>query len=622
MKNILLTGKTAEKYLHVASVKPFENIALAFSGGGFRAASYALGVLSYLNRAKFDAAADPLQGNSLLQQVTYMSSASGGTITTTLYALYNAQNKTFGEFYVKLFETLTGEWLLENALLILSDKKRWIKRPDKGRNIINAFAMAYNERIFKGATLQSLKHKVPNKAHVQEVCFNTTEFFTGQSFRQDIKLVDDSGADPFYKFGNEVIYLDHSVAKKIKLGDVLAASSCFPAGFEPLIFPNDFTHKDLTAEELKSALTLKPQTGDKQESEFIAEKRVGLMDGGITDNQGLQSMMYADGRRLRGETSFRHFDFMMVNDVGSHFIKPYVMPEQPKKTGLSLLGWYLVIIALFLAAAAVGGYGIYCHKAIPAAIGGIFITIPLVFIGAVYWLKNKIRSVSKSSSPFNLRKSFTDRIIKLLIRYFTKTPVGVLKQMLEARADSVLMLNMSIFLKRIRQLLYDKFYDSPQWKNRGKGNHIYDLSFSNDINRNHTDPDNPPPPPFLNPSRDMQIVAQTAFNMGTTLWFDKTAAHQQHSEACIIACGQFTTCYNLLEYIERLLVSSPVYDSVYQNRLTGLKEQLGHDYERFKTDPFFMYNNAGREYQMDNFQILTINDIPFPENWEQLKAGK
>jgi len=620
MKNKLLSGPSAEKYLHVASIKPFENIALAFSGGGFRAASYAMGVLSYLNRAKFDETADPLNGKTLLQQVTYMSSASGGTITTALYSLYNAQGKSFGDFYVKLFETLTGERILENALVTLSDKKRWTERPEKARNIINAFAMAYNESIFKGATLQSLVQSQPGNGHLQEVCFNTTEFFTGQSFRQDIKLVDDPEPDPFYKFGNEVIHLDHAVAKKIKLGDVLAASSCFPAGFEPIVFPGDFVHKELPIDELEGALTLQPQTGDEQEHKFIAQKRVGFMDGGITDNQGLQSMMYADGRRLRGETSFGHFDFMLVNDVGSHFIKPYVMPDQPEHSGWSLSGWNVVIIILFFAAAALAGYGIYYHCAAAAFIGGLFTTLPLIFMGVVYWLKTKIRGVSKSSSPLNLRKSFTDKITGLLIRYFTKAPLGVLKQMLEERSESVLMLNLSIFLKRIRQLLYNKFYYSPQWKNRGKGNHIYDLSFSNDINRKRKDPDNPVTPPFLNPSRDMQIVAQAAFNMGTTLWFDKTAAHQQHSEACIIACGQFTTCYNLLEYIDRLLNNPPVFESAYQNRLTGLREQLAHDYERFKTDPFFMYNNAGREYHIEKFQLLTVNDIPFPENWKQMEV--
>ncbi len=615
MKNTSLSGKSAEDFLHVNSIKPFENIALAFSGGGFRAASYALGVLSYLNRAKFDADTDPLKGNSLLGQVTYMSSASGGTITTALYALYNSQGRTFGEFYIKLFETLSGEKILEQALLILSDKTKWGKRPDKNRNIINAFAMAYNETIFKGATLRSLTHNAISKAHLLEICLNTTEFFTGQSFRQDIKLIPDAGPDTFYKYGNEVIYLDHEISKKIKLADVLAASSCFPAGFEPIIYPEDFAHKNLTIDELKSGLTMKPQTGDKQESGFIAQKRFGLMDGGITDNQGLQSMMYADGRRLRGESAFSNFDFLMVNDVGSHFIAPYTMPAPAKNTGMSLSGLNLATVIIFLLAVICAGFGFHNHKPMLTLIGGMLITIPLVFMLVVAWLRENINGVSDSSSPLNLRKGFTLKITKLLVRYFTKTPIGILKQMLQTRGESMLMLNMSIFLKRIRQLLYDKFYDSPQWENRGKGNHIYDLSFSNNINRNEPDPNNSPPPAFLEPSRDMQIVAQTAFNMGTTLWFDKTTMHQQHSEACIIACGQFTTCYNLLEYIERLLTNPPVYDAVYQNRLTGLKEQLTHDYERFKTDPFFMYNNAGRDYQMERFQVLTINDIPFPENW-------
>ena len=33
---------------------PFKNIALALSGGGFRAASFSLGTLSYLERLKLD----------------------------------------------------------------------------------------------------------------------------------------------------------------------------------------------------------------------------------------------------------------------------------------------------------------------------------------------------------------------------------------------------------------------------------------------------------------------------------------------------------------------------------------------------------------------------------------
>jgi len=608
MESPAQTAKSAADSLHVNCIHPFENIALAFSGGGFRAASFALGVLSYFNHLKFGED-DTLKGKSLLQQVTYLSSASGGTITTTLYALYNARGKSYQDFYVKLYACLAGEFLLQNALEILSDSKRWRNRPDKSRNIINAFSMAYDEYIFEGETLKALYYE-EFKGHLQEVCFNTTEFYTGLSFRQDRKMVFDAAKDPYYKFGNENIYLDQAAAAKIKLGDVLAASSCFPAGFEPIVFPEDFTHQHLSEDELKNGLTLIPQTGDKEEKLFIAEKNVGFMDGGITDNQGLQSMMYADGRRIRNETTFAPFDLMLVNDVGSYFIKPYVNPPQPEHEGISLSGVNILMTVVFVAALAAVIFGLYDKISWLAALGGFVIVIPGIFLLAKSAFKKFVMGDGHSPSP--LRKSFTEKILKMLFKYFTKTPLVVLKQMLAARADSVLLLNMSVFLKRIRQLLYNTFYGSAEWKNRGKGNHIYDLAFSSDIYRAK----NPPPTPFLNPSRDLQIVAQTAFNMGTTLWFDEASTRQQHSEACIIACGEFTTCYNLLGYIEKLLRDPSAYDADYLTRLNSLKQQLTEDYTRFKTDPFFMYNREGIDYKIKDFKPLSVKDIPFPENWQ------
>ncbi|MFI5138986.1 MAG: patatin-like phospholipase family protein [Sphingobacteriales bacterium] len=593
------SGALQEQFLGHTDIHPFENIALAFSGGGFRAATFALGVLSYFNKIEFDPD-DAHSGQTLLQRVTYLSSASGGTIATALYALCNAQGKTFEAFYVKLFDTLTGDRLLENALIVLSDKKRWEKDSKKGRNIINAFSVAYDEYIFEGHTLESLIHQSKNGAHLQEVCFNTTEFYTGLSFRQDLKLVPDAGKDPYYKYGNENIYVEHAVSKRIKLADALAASSCFPGGFEPIVFPDDFTYQGLSEGALKKATTLKEQTGDKDEKKFIAEKKVGFMDGGITDNQALQSMMYADGRRIRRETSFSPFDLMLVNDVGSYFIKPYVVPELTKHRGINLTWVYRLIFFIFVIGLALAGIGIHCHRPVLDLIGGLVIVIPAIFLWFVSWLKKKIVAVSESPT------GFTEKIIKLMVRYFTKTPIVVLKQMLEARAESVLMLNMSIFMKRIRQLIYNKFYESPEWKNRGKGNHIYDLSFSSDLYRKRN-----PPLPYLEPSRDIKIVAQTAFNMGTTLWFDEENTNQQHSEACIIACGQFTTCYNLLSYIEKLLKS----ESSYHQRLLALKKQLSADYELFKTDPFFKYNQDGINYKIPKFQPLSVKDIPFPSNW-------
>ncbi len=578
------SGKFAQQYLVPPAIKPFENIALAFSGGGFRAASFSLGVLSYLNKLKFETETGDLAGHTLLQQVTYLSSASGGTIATTLYALYSAQGKTFSEYYAKVFEILNGDLLLKQSLEILTDKNRWKIRPDKSRNIINAFAMAYDETIFQGETLGSLYYK-GTKGHLQEVCFNTTEFYTGQSFRQDTKMVSDtSPIDKFFKFGNEVIYLDHTTAAYLKLGDVLAASSCFPGGFEPILFPKDFTYADVTVDTLKAGLTMLPQRNDQQEKDFIKEKQFGFMDGGIADNQGLQSMMYADGRRIRGETTFKPFDLMMVNDVGSHYMRPYIAPPATKKTGLSLRGSYFIVLACFIIAVAMTTVGVI-RSCIPLMIvGAMLITLPLIFLSITWWLKSALFGVSKPSSPLNLKRNFTGAIVKLLVSYFTRTPIVILKQMLLARFDSVLMIMMSVFMKRVRQLLYDKFYGSQQWQNRAKGNHIYDLSFSNDINRNNSEPN---PPPYLTPSPDMQKVAEKAFSMPTTLWYDQKEEKQQHMGACIVACGQFTTCYNLLEYIDKLIVNDPICYQNYKTRLDNLKTQLINDMDRFKANPYF-----------------------------------
>jgi len=99
------------------------------------------------------------------------------------------------------------------------------------------------------------------------------------------------------------------------------------------------------------------------------------------------------------------------------------------------------------------------------------------------------------------------------------------------------------------------------------------------------------------------------------------SAEQQHCEACLVATGQFTTCYNLLEYIDRLLDKSTgtPYADKHQNRLLKLKAQMLEDYEHFKTDPFFLFNASGTGYNIPGFKPLTMTDIPFPENWKEKK---
>lgn len=632
-------------------ISPFENIALAFSGGGFRAASYGLGVLSYLNEVVItDLDGQP---TNLLKKVTYLSSASGGSIATSTYALFSVKGKSFDAYYTMLYKALATDDLLQKVLTILNDLETWKARPTKTRNLINAFALAYDKHLFDGNTLQDLQpeHNRSN-THLQEICINATEFYRGLLFRQQIKLQPDSKDDTSFLYGNFVINLKHNAIQNLKLADLLAASSCFPGGFEPIIFPNDFAHKEFTSSYFIKALNVRLQSGGRDElkflfgnlsedqliknrnilmndgstSELIYERlpQIGFMDGGITDNMGLESMMRAHERRQQGETDFKPFDLMLVNDVGSHFMDPYRLPEiNPKKllSSWSITTWILITGVVLL----VGAYGLSAiFKPHPSSlervgiIGGSFLFTAAFIVLSIYiFIASKLLDNTNDNSTLNLNKNFAPGIIKTLLQYFTNSPIKVIVQMLKTRGASFLTLNSDVFLKRIRKLLYDRFYHEPEWKYRGKGNHVYDLTFSNNINRKSR---NKNCPAYLEPSRAIQIVAENAFSMATTLWFDRARSKVTHKQACLVACGQFTTCHNLLEYIEKLEADEVVFNKLstaYKHRVAQIKSQLMIDYEKFKVDPFFLYNKIGLR-TMANFDVLKYTDIPFPENFKGL----
>jgi hypothetical protein len=610
-------------------ITPLNNIALAFSGGGFRAASFALGVLSYLNELPSVDGDD--KEKTLLEKVTYLSSASGGTIATATYALHSVSEDrgNFQVYYTNLYKALSGTDILKEALEILTNADDWKLRKFKSRNIINSFALAYEKKLFDGEEMNSLcPGNGGEKSHLSEVCFNATEFFRGLLFKQQMLLKNTSFRDRIH-FGNSIIHVNANAWPKIKLSDVMAASSCFPVGFEPIIYPGDFIHAGLSEDELRNSLKIKRQTGDKEEKKYLKNPVFGLMDGGITDNQGLESMMAAQERRIKindrklqnkkanpGEKDdFSPFDFMLVNDVGSHFMSPLKIPEV-KKTffGRLNINWLLGLLLILI----LFSIGLGCYS-IKNSNSGLLILATTVFISSscfyllILFLGLKLKGTTSKDSAFNLDKIFGSAILGLLLVFLKRTTINVLLQLLRARATSVVSMNSDVFLKRIRFLLYDSFYNSPLWKHRGKGNHVYDLSFTNDINRNSRQNVS------VEPSRDMQVVAETAYEMGTTLWFDKTCVEKNHSLECLIATGQFTTCYNLLEYIERLKVSDlwTTFSKTYITRLEEIEVRLRVDFERFKKDPFYMVNECGKG--VEKYNAVDISMIPFPEKYKGIK---
>ena len=111
---------------------PFENMAISLSGGGYRAAAFHLGALSYLDHVMYE-------GAPLLQRIKVISTISGGTFTGVAYVLALAQGKDFKACFHKLYALLYEDKLVVEALEMVNHSTEW-QAPEKTRNMINAFS--------------------------------------------------------------------------------------------------------------------------------------------------------------------------------------------------------------------------------------------------------------------------------------------------------------------------------------------------------------------------------------------------------------------------------------------------------------------------------------------------
>ncbi|MBS1598427.1 MAG: patatin-like phospholipase family protein [Bacteroidetes bacterium] len=589
------------EYTELLPKKP-ETVALSFSGGGFRAASFCLGCLSYLEHLK-------LGEKKFTELINFISSASGGSFTNLAYTSGQRKGENFSQFYRRMnSEALKGELVVNRVFEILNDKKIWKSRHFKTRNIINAFAIAYDEIIFKGDTF-AIYYNAPS-AGVPEVCVNATEFDNGMLFR-----FQNAG-----QFGN---FFLHSInkfeptqrLKMIKLGDVVAASSCFTVGFEPIMFPNDFSYQGLSPEELQNDVVEDTRFNPIKENGEKNPIAFGLMDGGIDDNQGIDSFIRAE-ERLQRRNKFGH-DLYIACDVSSNYTGGYNFPEENKSNIFekpSLLQYIGLFFLLFLFSLA----GLYMGFN-PGLFYSFLGATGLVVLLIIFFLYKVVVARKKAIEG----KSTYGKLIFKHIGFFLKIRLRMLLQLVDARLTSAGYLAATVFLKKIRRISYDwlfekiselKFnadgkllYDDQitdqavdmiklkHWKKFSLQNAIYLLSKKNDEQRNldlKKEPwyDNPPRIDivgklltlieFLQPSDELQEIASTATSMDTTLWFDDTHQSEKQPEK-LIATGQFTTCYNMLKYSFRNDWTDSDWKVMQQNLIS--------DWSRFKGDPLWLF---------------------------------
>ena len=239
-------------------------LALAFSGGGIRAAALAYGVLEELRDTTIE-----LDGrtHSMLEHVDLISSVSGGSFTSAYYGLH-------GE---KIFEDFEADFLRHNneAQLIrgLLNPLRWFTRSGR-TELVEQF---YDDSLFHGASFADLQ-----RLNGPLILINTSDLAYGVRF----------------SFTQEYFNLLCSDISSFPIARAVAASSTVPLLFNPVIVENypgcetESLQWFVLAEQKNDIGPELAQIIDGLKSFQDKDKRryVHFVDGGITDNLGLRAI--------------------------------------------------------------------------------------------------------------------------------------------------------------------------------------------------------------------------------------------------------------------------------------------------------------------------------------------
>lgn len=536
------------------------NIGMTFSGGGYRAATFDLGSLSFLNSIRLE------DGRTLLGCVTALSSVSGGTIPAVKYMLALAHGQSIDEMVSELFGFLCNEDLVVTALQGMSSEKT-----NRNASLIKIMAGIYDEYLFYHATMGDIIdniHHIP----VKDYTALATDFNHALPFRFRVTEGKSTTGERLYYglFGNSKNIIGLKVARHITAGEALACSSCFPSGFEPMMYPDDF--KVSQNPDIAKTIT----------------KRFGIMDGGVADNQGIESIVLAEQRRRdyrkdRSRTD-KALDLVIVSDVTS----PYMNGYEPSEQMLSKGAGKLTIGRL-------RNYGLIAEGVI------IALFILSIVLGSGFWtgVMSVILAIVTAANVAGacLKNKMFDAIGKTFIgknaTFLSHTKFATLEAMLMNRAKSVVMLSSEVFLKRMRQLNYQVLYENPAWENRRITSTVYELRPEEkwedrlpNSEGKRKDKNEMELPQYLAPSEAIQQNSTLAASMGTTLWFtskDKAAGKPQ----ALLAAGQYTMCFNLLDYLERI-DKNPTNLTDGHRLIIACKPQLLAAWQKFQQDPQWM----------------------------------
>jgi NTE family protein len=248
-------------------------VALFFSGGGTRAAAFSYGVLKQLAATQV---VNTGHSYRLLDKVRVISAVSGGSFTAAYYCLYH--DRIFSEFEGDFLKRDINAALLEEGL----NPAHWPKlvSPYYGRS--DLAAELYDKLLIHGATFGDLG---PDGGRPRLI-LNATDMANGEQF-------------PFVPEHFELIGSD---LNSYPISRAIAAASAFPLLLSPITLknyrgepgvldPDIFPFGAVGDGSRRNALV---QDAFRSYGDYRNNPYIHLVDGGASDNLGLEALIDAD----------------------------------------------------------------------------------------------------------------------------------------------------------------------------------------------------------------------------------------------------------------------------------------------------------------------------------------
>lgn len=273
-------------------------VGLAISGGGSRAATFAAAVLEEL--ARIPVVADGEGQKSLIEKVNYISSVSGGSLAATYFGLLKPGRDVpvligsdlsppYRSFFQKFNSTMQQDF--EGALIRGVLLRRELA--------VNAIAREWDDRIFNGATFSDIYAR-EQRRDSPTLILNATSFDNGRRF------VFTTLPQKVFEFNlaHEIaIRLTPGAIPKDELRSLRRALDDQTADHVPMTFeeiavdPRSFRVSLAVAASSAVPYVIGPLTlgvGEEPRRQLYH-----LADGGLVDNQGLESLFQLFAGKLR-----------------------------------------------------------------------------------------------------------------------------------------------------------------------------------------------------------------------------------------------------------------------------------------------------------------------------------